>query len=268
MRFFTLGMRKVFVMLGASIGVLLICLPAFPQGSPGRILGTIADQSGGVISGATVIVTDTQRGTSRTLTADYAGAHNAPNLLPGTYTVRVEANGFKVFERQNIILEVGQEIRIDAVLQPGEQTQMITVTEAIPVMVTTNATLGGTLENEVINDLPLNGRNFTNLLQLRPGVTIYPGGGALTQSTNGLRAHDNVFLVDGVNNDEPWNGKSIINGSLAGGDAGTILPIDAIDEFKTTTNPTAEYGWRPGAVVNVGIKSGTNSIHGTAYALI
>ena len=101
---------------------------------------------------------------------------------------------------------------------------------------------------------------------LRPGVTIYPGGGALTQSTNGIRAHDNVYLVDGVNNDDPYWGESIMNGSLAAGDASTILPIDAIDEFKTETNPPAEYGWKPGAIVNVGIKSGTNSMHGTAYA--
>jgi hypothetical protein len=119
MRFFTLAMGKVLGRLGAGIGVFLICLPVFSQGNAGRILGTIADQSGGALSGATVIITDTQRGTSRPLTADYARAYNAPNLLPGTYTVRVEAKGFKAFDRQNVVLEVVQEIRVDAVLQPG-----------------------------------------------------------------------------------------------------------------------------------------------------
>jgi hypothetical protein len=122
------------------------------------------------------------------------------------------------------------------------------------------------LQNQVINDLPLNGRNFENLLDLRPGVTKYPGNSGWTQSTNGGRPHDNMFLVEGVDSNDPWMAQSIMNAVMAGGDAGTILPIDAIDEFKTEVNPRAQYGWKPGAVVNVGVKSGTNSYHGTAYA--
>ncbi len=140
------------------------------------------------------------------------------------------------------------------------------MTEALPLVETTNAELGGTLQSAVLDNLPLNGRNFTNLLQLRPGVMIYPGGGAFTQSTNGMRYHDNVYLIDGVNTDDPWAAQPVMNAGGVGGDAETILPIDAIDEFKTEENPRAEYGWKPGAVVNVGIKSGTNSLHGTAYA--
>src|ERR1700681_1554194 len=244
----------------------LASMPVFAQGNAGRILGAISDQSGGAVVGSTVTISDVQRGTSRTLTADETGAYNAPNLLPGTYTVRADFKGFKSTERHNIELEVGQEIRVDLALQPGEQTQVITVSEALPLMETTNAELGGTLGNQVINDLPLNGRNFANLLQLRPGVTIYPGGSAMTQSTNGLRAHDNVYLVDGINNSQVFNGQSVMNNVMAAGDAGTILSIDAIQEFKTQQNPRAEYGWKPGAIVNVGIKSGTNTIHGTAYA--
>ena len=99
-----------------------------------------------------------------------------------------------------------------------------------------------------------------------PASTIYPGGGGWTQSTNGQRAHDNVYLVDGVNADDPWMAQSIMNAGMAAGDAGTILPIDAIDEFKTEENPRAEFGWKPGSIVNVGIKGGTNNMHGTAYA--
>ena len=118
----------------------------------------------------------------------------------------------------------------------------------------------------MINDLPLNGRNFENLLDLRPGVTKYPGNSGWTQSTNGLRPHDNFFMVDGINSNDPWMAQSMMNAVMAAGDAGTMLPIDAIDEFKTQQNPRAEYGWKPGAVVNVGIKSGTNAFHGTAYA--
>ncbi len=258
---------RVAQVLGLSLLMVFVsCLSLLAQGNAGRILGTITDQTGGAIAGANVTITDVARGTNRVLITDDAGSYNAPNLIPGNYTVKAEDKGFKTVERQNVILEVGGDLRVDLTLQPGEQTQTITVTEAIPLVNTTSAELGGTLQNETINNLPLNGRNFENLLTLRPGVTIYPGGGGWTQSTNGVRAHDNVYLVDGVNSNDPWMAQSMMNAGAAAGDADTILPIDAIDEFKTEINPRAEYGWKPGAVVNVGIKSGTNSVHGTAYA--
>jgi len=258
--------KKTLQVLGVMFGVLLLCLPAFSQGSAGRIVGTITDANGGAITGATVTILDVQRGTSRPLTTDESGAYNAPNLTPGAYKVRAEFKGFKTTERQNIMLEVGQELRVDLSLQPGEQAQTITVTEQAPLVETTNAELGGTLQNEVINDLPLNGRNFENLLDLRPGVTKYVGNSGWTQSSNGLRPHDNFFMVDGVNSNDPWMAQSMMNAVMAAGDAGTMLPIDAIDEFKTQQNPRAENGWKPGAIVNVGVKSGTNTIHGSAYA--
>ena len=240
--------------------------PLFSQGSTGRILGTITDQSGGAVAGAVVIITDTERGTSRNLTTDDAGEYNAPSLTASTYKVRAEAKGFKALDRQNVILEVNGNVRVDLQLQPGDVSQTITVTEELPLIETTNAELGGTLQNTIIENLPLNGRNFENLLTLRPGVEIYVGGGGWTQSTNGIRPHDNLYLVEGVNSSDPWMAQSIMNAAMAAGDAGTILPVDAISEFKTEVNPPAQYGWKPGAVVSVGIKSGTNSYHGTAYA--
>src|SRR6202035_4089629 len=243
-----------------SAGLLLVSLSSFAQGNAGRILGAITDQSGGAISGATVTVTDVQRGVARALTTDESGSFNAPNLTPGTYKVRAEFKGFKAVERDNVLLETGGEVRVDLTLQPGEQTQTITVTEALPLVETTNAELGGTLQSDIVNNLPLNGRNFSNLLQLRPGVTIYPGGSGWTQSTNGQRAHDNVYLFEGVNGSDPWMAQPIISAVMGAGDAGTLVSIDAIDEFKTEENPRAEYGWKPGAIVNVGIKSGTNAM--------
>jgi len=158
--------------LTATMGVLLLCLPAFSQGSFGRILGTVTDQSGGVVAGATISLMDTQRGVSKVLTTDDAGEYNAPNLTPSTYTVRVEAKGFKKLERQNVDLGVGQEIRVDLIVQPGEQEQTVTVTESVPLVETTNATLGGTINNADLNDMPLNGRNYQNLVSLRPGVMV------------------------------------------------------------------------------------------------
>jgi hypothetical protein len=258
--------KRAGAVVAASVGIILLCLPAFSQSNAGRIVGTVTDPTGGSIAGATVTITDVQRGTSRVLTTDQAGAYSAPDLVPGSYAVRIEFKGFKTVERQNIALEVGQDLRVDLTLQPGDQTQTVIVTEVIPLVETSNAALGGTLQNQQINDLPLNGRNFENLLDLRPGVQKYPGNAGWTQASNGNRPHDNMFLVDGMDSNDPWMAQSVMNAVMAAGDAGTMLSIDAIDEFKTESNPPAEYGWKPGAVVNVGIKTGTNNIHGTGYA--
>ena len=135
----------------------------------------MVDQSGGVIVDAAVTVTDVDRGVARALTTDSAGAYAASSLLPGKYRVRAEAKGFKAAEHSDMMVQVGQNIRIDVTLQPGEANQTITVSGAPPQLDTTSATLGGTLSNQTINDLPLNGRNYVNLLPLRPGVIIYPG---------------------------------------------------------------------------------------------
>jgi hypothetical protein len=250
----------------AVSAVFLVCLSLSAQVNTGRILGTVTDQSGGVVAGAMVAVTNAQTGVARNLTTDGAGEYIAPNLIPGTYIVRVTANGFQAFERQNILLEIGKDARIDVQLTPGQITQTIEVKEAVPLLDTTSATIAGTLNTAIITDLPMNGRNYQNLLVLRPGMVIRPGGGTLTQSTNGLRPEDNNYFIEGLDNDEPFTGQSIVNSTLPSGDAATILPIDAIQEVNVETNVPAEFGRRPGAVVNIGIKSGTNSIHGTAYA--
>jgi hypothetical protein len=246
--------------------ILLFSVPLFSQANTGRILGVASDQTGRVILGATVTVTDTQRGFSRTLTTDNAGEYVASSLIPGIYTVRVDATAFKTFEHSGIRLEVGKDVRVDLPLQLGLRSEKITVSGDLPILETTSATLGGTLSNQTLNDLPLNGRNYQNLLPLRPGMTIYPGGGAWTQSTDGLRPDDNDYLVDGLTINEPFTGMSLINGGALAGDASTTLPLDAIQEFNTEQNPRAEYGWKPGGIVNVGLKSGVNSLHGTAYA--
>jgi hypothetical protein len=252
--------------LGATLGVLLFSLALFAQGNFGRILGTVTDQTGAVLAGATVTVTDTERGVARALTTDAAGEYNAPTLIPGTYSVRVEANGFKRLDRQNIVLEVGKEVRVDLTPQPGDQTQTVTVTEAIPLVDAASATLGGTLSNADINDMPLNGRNYQNLLALRPGVVVQPGGGPWTQSTNNVRPDESGWMIDGIINSSFNDARPIVNYPSPLSDMSTILPIDAIQEFNLMENPKAEYGWKPGAVVNVGIRSGTNSYHGSAYS--
>jgi hypothetical protein len=141
--------------------VALCLLPSFllAQVNQARLLGTVTDQSGGVIAGATVTVTDVQKNVSRTLTTDSAGEYVAPNLDPDMYSLRVEAKGFRTFTREGMQLGVGQDARADVTLQPGEQTQSITVTEALPLIETTTATLTGTIDNRTVSEIPLNGRN-------------------------------------------------------------------------------------------------------------
>jgi hypothetical protein len=257
--------RNAIQVLFATLAVLVLCVPAFSQGNTGRILGSVFDQTGGTIAGATVTVVDTERGINRTLTTDDAGEYNAPNLTPGNYTVRAEAKGFKKLERQNVVIEVGKEVRVDLTVQPGGQEQTVTVTEQVPLVETTNATLGGTLDNADIVDMPLNGRDYQNLLALRPGVMTQVGGGPWTQSTNGVRPDESVWMIDGVVNHNFFDARPIAGMPSPITDGATILPIDAIQEFNLMENPKAEYGWDPGAVVNVGIRSGTNSLHGTIY---
>jgi hypothetical protein len=238
------------------------------QTTSGRIVGTVSDAQGGAIAGAKITVTDTQRNVTRTAVSGEDGEYLVVDLQPSTYRVVVEAKGFSTFRAQGVLIEVGKDARVDASLKVGEATVVITVDEVVPDLDTTSSTLGGTLSNAEINQLPLNGRNYENLLQLRPGIVRYPGGGFSTTSSNGLRAEDNAYLVDGLFNSEPFSGQSIINGAGIAGDSATILPIDAIQEFNVIQNPPAEYGWKPGTIVNVGIKAGTNSLHGTAYGFV
>lgn len=251
--------------LAAGLALLLLSLPTVAQSNAGRILGTVTDQTGAALPGATVTISDLERGTNRVLTTDDAGTYVAPDLLPGNYSIRATARSFKSVERAKVEVEVAADVRVDFSLPPGEASETITVTEEVPMLNLTSSTLGGTLSNQQINDLPLNGRNYENLLQLRPGVMRYPGGGFSTTSTNGLRAEDNVYIIDGLYDSEPFSGQGFINGAGIAGDSATILPIDAIQEFNLQENPAAEYGWKPGAIVNVGLKSGTNKVHGTGY---
>jgi hypothetical protein len=238
---------------------------AAAQSQEGRILGTVTDQSGGAVRNAHVVITNVDTGVTRTLDTNDAGDYVAPSLPPGPYKLVVEATGFKKVERSGIRLEVAKDIRLDFTLQPGSLSETVQVSEQLPLVETTNDTLGGTFANQSINDLPLNGRDFQNLVVLRPGVQRSPGGGFLSISSNGNRPEDNNFIVDGTDNNDPYYGTTVINAEGVQGTPGSILPIDAIQEFNAQENPPAEYGWKPGAIINLGLKSGTNDVHGTAY---
>ncbi len=256
----------------AAVIVLFVGAPAYSQLAQGTIAGNVVDQSGGAITGATVTISDPARGFTRTLTTDSTGQYAAPSLTPGSYTVRGVATGFETLERPNILVQVGETVRVDLTMQPGAQTQTVTVTSEVPQIDTSDAVLGGAISNELFTNLPVNGRNFLKLLALAPGASQYIGGGAgggtvNAVSYNGIRPNANLYVVEGIAQYDPTTGGSIIDLTTGPGDAASVLSMDAIQEYNVQANPKAEFGLMPGAVINVGIKSGTNSLHGSGFAL-
>jgi len=251
--------------LGAFVSLLFCAAPVAAQTNEGRILGTVTDSQGRVVVGAKVVVTNTGTNAARTLQTNYAGDYVASNLQPGLYTITAETSGFKKVEHAAVRLEVGNDVRIDLHLVPGMVSETVRVTAEAPLITTTNDNIGGTLSNKEINDLPLNGRDYQNLVVLRPGVVRFPGGGFESIASNGMRPEDNNFVLDGTDDNDPYYSGNIINAEGVQGTPGSILPIDAIQEFNTEENPPPDIGWKPGVTVNIGLKSGTNELHGTAY---
>ena len=248
-----------------GFGVLLLGVPAFAQLNLGSITGTVTDASGGVIAGATLTVTDVERGVSRTLTTDSVGEYTATSLTPGSYSVRAEFKGFQALNRTGISVGVGQAVRVDIAMQPGAQTQSVTVTEAVPLVDTSNEVLSATVESTQLAELPINGRLYTKVLDFQPGIHGNPGGNSPNYQTNGASGQGNYYMLDGVENSNIFVNSGPLIGAATSTDELTILPQDAVQEVNVMTNPPAEFGWFQGAVVNVGLKSGTNTIHGSGY---
>ncbi len=235
------------------------------QSPQGRISGRVADQSGALVSGAKVTILNTETGISRALTTNAAGEYFAPNLNPGLYSVAVDAPSFKRVQHPPFRLEVATDLRFDFELVPGAATETVNVSGEAPVVDTVTDVLGGTFTNKLINELPLQGRDFQNLLELRPGIQRVPGGGFQHTTSNGNRREDMNYIVDGTTDNDLYYGDTVINGAGVSGTPASHLPLDAIQEFNTQENQGAEFGWKPGAVVNIGLKSGGNQFHGTTY---
>src|SRR5487761_786881 len=222
----------------------------------GTIRGTVTDQSGAVIPGATVTATDVSTGVSRQITSSAGGSFEFLNLLaPAAYNVSVEKAGFHKFVSSNIRLNVNQTYVVAAALQVGSATQQITV-QAAPMQVeTTSMAPDTTISGRTIVDLPLNGRNWVQLQQLQPGVAGATDRLGEDYSTNGAETQQNSFLLNGLDDNE-----MALNTVL-------VVPSpDAIAEFRMVTNTiNPEYGRNSGAILNAIIKSGANQIHGDAF---
>jgi Carboxypeptidase regulatory-like domain len=237
----------------------------FAQTYEGRILGTVTDASGAVIVGAKIAVTNTATNVTRNLLSNTAGDYVALNLEAGTYRVTAEASGFKKAESTSVVVQVSRDARVDFRLQPGALSETVQVTGEATLVDTTDSTLNGVLENKAINELPLQGRDFQNLLPLHPGVQRTPGGGFQSITSNGNRPDENNYFIDGATDNDVYYGESVVNEAGIQGTPASFLPLDAIQEFNTQESPTADYGGKPGVVMNLGLKSGTNALHGAAY---
>jgi len=273
-------MQKGSTLVRTAAVVLLLLLSLYAkvslgQAVTGTLLGTVQDTTGAVVSNASMTLTNEGTGVTNKTTSSPQGFYTFPNLVPGLYSVTVEAKGFKTEIAKHNQVNVEQSTRVDISLSPGAVNVQVTVNAgAAPLVETTTSDLGTTIDNTQINNLPINGRSPMMLMQLAPGstptawgagngedsstaATTAPGGGgggAYTE-TNGFPFESNLYLVDGVSDVELENGYQ-----------GLQIPFDFISELKLeTSDPTAEYGTFGAQVSNLTTKSGTNKLHGQLY---
>ncbi|MFZ0960383.1 MAG: carboxypeptidase-like regulatory domain-containing protein, partial [Terriglobia bacterium] len=238
------------------------------QVDTGRISGLVSDQSGGVIPQTTVTLTNEGTGLKFVGNTGTTGYYMFPGLRPGTYRVEIEATGFARFLQLGIILDVQQDVVINAILKPGSVMQTVEVTAAPPALQTQSGSVGQVVGQQQINDLPLNGRNFTFLAQTVAGVHMsgfWSGGFGASGSfsANGTRPEQNNYLLDGMDN----NTNQL--DFLAGTNYVNLPPPDAMGEFKVqTADYSADLGKGGGAILNGTIKSGTNQLHGDVWEFV
>src|SRR5579864_8672372 len=238
------------------------------------ISGTVVDPTGGVVPGVKILIKNNSTGNVANALTNGVGVFDAPNLPPGTYDLTASATGFSTVVRNRITLTVGQELVLNLTLQVGNTSQQIEVNAEAPTVDLANATVGGTVTETTVESLPLNGRSWSDLAILAPGVHTVGNqpaisstdrtkrGMGLELSISGGRPQQNNYLLDGVNINNYTNAGP---GSLLGGNLGT----DAVGEFSVlTTNYSAEYGRTSGGVISAITKSGTNQFHGTAYEFL
>jgi hypothetical protein len=242
----------------------LICsLPGRAQTFRGGINGTVTDKTGAAIANVTVVAVQTDTGSSHTTTSSSAGAFLFQDLPLGTYSVTASFSGFQAVKTDKIMVSAGIIYTLSVVLPLSSSSTTVEVDAASITLDTTTTTQTSVLEAKTVTDLPLNGRDFTQMIALTPGFGGYSGGGF--GSLNGTRANQINWQIDGVDNNDLWHNIPAVNQGGVSGIAGIILPIDAVDQFSAQTQAGPEGGRNPGGTVNLTLKAGTNSLHGTVY---
>lgn len=264
---------QILLVVAAVFFVLVAGAPRLQAQLAGATLsGVVTDESGSAVANAKVSIKNVNTGVVRELTTNTDGVYSAPNLSPGIYEITVTGKGFSTFVQKNLTLTVGSEQALNVSLRVGELSQMIVVQAAPPSVDTTSSTLSATVEEKTVVELPLNGRDWTQLATLQPGVISVRAQASNASTANrgnrgfgnqlsdsGHRPNENTYRIDGININDYSNGSP---GSVLG----AALGVDAIQEFNVvTTNYTAEYGRTSGAVINAVSRSGSNDLHGSAY---
>lgn len=241
------------------------------QAATATLQGTVTDASGSAVPDAKITLKNTGTGATVSVTSNAQGRYVASNLNPGTYDLEASKTGFQTAARKSITINVGSEVVIDVQLQVGQQNQTVTVESTVNQVETTNATVGTLTDQRQMRDLPLNGRNFEQLIQLTPGVNEIGSGGGFSSSgfqgraseysIAGSRPIGQSILLDDENLQNFWD-------KGMGSVLGTSLGVEAIGEFQTLTNTySAQFGGN-GGVINAVSKSGTNAFHGSLYEFI
>ncbi|HEY1215606.1 MAG TPA: carboxypeptidase regulatory-like domain-containing protein, partial [Bryobacteraceae bacterium] len=254
--------------------ILLVCLfatlgIASAQVTTGSILGTITDSSGAAVPGAQVTVTEINKGTTQQYTTDESGNYVAPFLVPGHYSVTVEKSGFKRAASPDNLVEVDQRARLDFTLQIGAASETIEVTSAAPLVRSESSELGEVISSQSIEQLPLNGRNFAQLVTLTPGVTTGQAGENLSgASTFNPRASSNFNALGSQANANAWLVDGIIDNEYTFNTVMVQPSVESVQEFKVLTGTySAEFG-RGAGVVTTQTRSGSNQFHGSAFEFL
>jgi Carboxypeptidase regulatory-like domain/TonB dependent receptor len=248
----------------ASVVVLGILVAAgYGQTFRGAINGTVSDPSGAMVSGATVKATDVATGVTLTTTTTSDGQFAFQDLPLGTYKIVVNAAGFSTLTTENVSVTAGQAYTLPVKLKVGETSTSVEVSAAALSLDTTTATQDNILPTQSVQDVPMNGRDFTQFIAVQPGYSGYSVGGF--GSLNGTRANQMNWQIDGVDNNDFWHNIPAVNQGGVSGIAGVVMPLDAVDEFASQSASAAEGGRNAGGIVNVVLKSGTNQLHGSVY---
>lgn len=242
------------------MGLLMVSvsIPGFSQTFRGGIAGAVTDPSGAAMAGVTVTATNTSTGLRRETESTAAGEFTFPDLPPGSYEVTASQKGFDRMKLAGVAVEVGKITNLRVSMKVATQSQTVEVAAQAVTIDTETATLNEVIPDKAVQEVPLNGRDFTQLIKLAPGVN---GAGSL----NGSRTMQQNQQIDGADNNDSWHNAVAVNQGGVSGVAGTLLPIDAIDQFSVQSNANAESGRNGGGSVNMVIKSGTNTLHGTLY---
>lgn len=244
------------ICLVAVAGLLGAFHSAQAQVSLASVTGIVTDAAEAVIPAARVAITNTQTGIENVVETNESGYFTLLSLIPGSYELAVESDGFHRFVRRGLELETGQRLRVDVELEIGALTESVTVTSATPsINLENGAVKGDVIVFEEIQDLPLAGRDFTELAFLVPGVMPRGRGQGSFASINGARGDQTNFYVDGISNRNP-----------VGGGAQVRPPLDAVEEFRVETSGfSAEYGGFSGGIIGLTMRSGTNELHGSIF---